>query len=78
MEEVEPLAVLRGVAKRYGGIQALAGVDLEIHPRRIHAVCGENGAGKSTLMRIVAGVESPELGDDTFSRSPDCTWARPP
>jgi ABC-type sugar transport system ATPase subunit len=60
--KVEPLAVLRGVTKRYGGVQALAGVDIDVYPGRIHAICGENGAGKSTLMRIVAGIERSDSG----------------
>lgn len=62
MTKVEPLAVLRGVTKRYGGVQALAGVDIDVYPGRIHAICGENGAGKSTLMRVVAGIEKPDSG----------------
>ena len=51
-----------GVAKHYGGVQALDGVDLEIQPGRVHAVVGGNGAGKSTLMKILAGAETPDAG----------------
>ena len=65
--EVEPLAMLRGVTKRYGGARALAGVDVDVYPGRIHAICGENGAGKSTLMRIVAGIEKPDSGTVTIA-----------
>jgi ABC-type sugar transport system ATPase subunit len=60
--KIQPLATLRDVAKRYGGVQALAGVDIDVYSGRIHAICGENGAGKSTLMRIIAGVEKPDSG----------------
>ncbi|MEP0322296.1 sugar ABC transporter ATP-binding protein [Bauldia litoralis] len=58
----ERLVVLDGIAKRYGGVQALSGVDLEVRSGRIHAIVGENGAGKSTLMKIIAGAERPDSG----------------
>jgi ABC-type sugar transport system ATPase subunit len=54
---------LKGVGKRFGGVQALAGVDLAIARGSIHALVGENGAGKSTLGKLVAGVHAPDEGD---------------
>ncbi len=62
----DPVALageLRGIAKRYGGVEALAGVDLTIEAGRVHALVGENGAGTSTLMRILAGAETPDAGE---------------
>jgi ribose transport system ATP-binding protein len=56
------LLVMQGVAKRYGGVRALQGADIEIKSGRIHAVLGENGAGKSTLIKIMAGVVAPDEG----------------
>ncbi|MEX1335271.1 MAG: sugar ABC transporter ATP-binding protein [Candidatus Limnocylindrales bacterium] len=56
------ICALSGVEKRFGGVVALAGVDLEVHPGRVHAIVGENGAGKSTLMKIIAGAETPDAG----------------
>lgn len=54
---------LRGVGKRFGGVVALAGIDLEIERGSIHGLVGENGAGKSTLGKIVAGVYRPDEGE---------------
>jgi ABC-type sugar transport system ATPase subunit len=57
-------ALLRatGIVKRYGGIDALRGVDLTIADGEIHALMGENGAGKSTMAKIIAGVTQPDGG----------------
>ena len=68
--ERAPLASLRGVAKRYGGIEALVGVDIDLYPGVVHAICGENGAGKSTLMKILAGAETPDAGTITLGGAP--------
>ena len=57
-----PLLQLAGVSKRYGGVQANAGIDLSVDAGSIHAILGENGAGKSTLMKLIYGVETPDEG----------------
>ena len=53
---------VEGLTKRFGGVHALRGIDLEIMRGSIHALVGENGAGKSTLAKILAGVYRPEEG----------------
>jgi ABC-type sugar transport system ATPase subunit len=54
---------LHGIGKRFGGVQALSDIDLEIRRGTIHGLVGENGAGKSTLGKIVAGVYRPDSGE---------------
>ena len=57
-----PLVRLIGVSKRFPGVAAVSGVDLEVRPGEVHVLAGENGAGKSTLMKLVAQVEEPTSG----------------
>jgi ABC-type sugar transport system ATPase subunit len=53
----------RGLEKRYGGAQALVGVDVRIRRGTVHALVGENGAGKSTLGRVIAGATAADGGE---------------
>ncbi len=62
MALARPLIELSGVMKRFGGAQALRGVQLALFPHEVHALVGENGAGKSTLVKILAGVYIPDAG----------------
>ncbi|MDA8249712.1 MAG: ATP-binding cassette domain-containing protein, partial [Rhodospirillales bacterium] len=58
----EPLVSLRGIARRFGAVQALAGVDLDIDAGETLGIVGHNGAGKSTLMQVLAGTLAPDTG----------------
>ncbi len=57
-----PLLRLIGVKKRYGAVEALSGVDLDVRQGEVLAICGDNGAGKSTLIRVVSGAHEPSEG----------------
>ena len=52
----------RGIRKSYGGVTALADVDLALRPGSVHALLGENGAGKSTLVKIMTGATRADSG----------------
>lgn len=51
-----PAIAIKQVGKRYGNVQALTDVDLDIHPGEFFALLGPNGAGKTTLISIIAGL----------------------
>jgi branched-chain amino acid transport system ATP-binding protein len=56
------LLEVEGIAKRFGGLQALAGVSLGVEPREIVGLIGPNGAGKTTLFHLVSGFLTPDAG----------------
>ena len=57
-----PVLRLTGISKRFNGIHALSGVNLNIRPGEVMALIGENGAGKSTLVKTLTGIYEPDAG----------------
>ena len=62
----EPILVVRGVSKSFKGVQALAGVDLEVRRGEILGLVGPNGSGKSTLINVVSGHYAADSGSLLF------------
>lgn len=56
------LLSLRGIGMRYGAVQALTGIDLDVTEGEVLALCGDNGAGKSSLVKILSGAQAPSEG----------------
>ena len=63
MIETHALLEVRGLAKRYGDAEVLAGVDFDLRPGEILGIIGPNGAGKTTLMECLAGLLSADAGE---------------
>ena len=57
---------VKGVNKRFGGLQALGDVNLSVAENTVHAIIGPNGAGKSTLLNVLVGKLIPDTGSVMF------------
>ena len=62
VESAEPVLRLRGVGRRFGGLRAVDGVDLELRAGERRTILGPNGAGKTTLFNVIAGEFEPTEG----------------
>ena len=67
---------LRGIAKRFGAVTAIEGLDLTIEDGEFAVLVGPSGCGKSTALRIIAGLEDPSEGQVMIGAS-DVTAVRP-
>ncbi len=71
-----PALAVSEVSVRFGGLQALDGVDLEVAVGEVHGLIGPNGAGKTTLFNVVAGLQRP-TGGRVHMGIHDVTGAKP-
>ena len=60
------LLQMSNISKMFPGVKALSDVDFDLRAGEIHALMGENGAGKSTLIKVITGVDKPEVGEITL------------
>ena len=69
-ENRKPFLSIRGGSKRFGGIQALDDINLDIYDNEILALLGDNGAGKSTLIKAISGAHTLDEGEIHFDGKP--------
>src|SRR5690606_33474476 len=70
MDEARTLLSVTGVDKRFGGLQALSNVGLEIRRGEIYGLIGPNGAGKTTFFNVVTGLYTPDAGRFVLDGTP--------
>jgi ABC-2 type transport system ATP-binding protein len=58
----DPAIAVRGLQKRFGDLEALAGIDFEVAPATVFGLLGPNGAGKTTAVRILTTILEPDGG----------------
>ena len=76
-EGTAPILRLSGVGRRFGGVVAVSGVDLEVRPGERRAILGPNGAGKTTLFNLISGEFPPTTGSvELFGRDVTALPAR--
>lgn len=66
----QPRVSMTGIRKRFGSVEALRGVDLDLYPGECVGLVGDNAAGKSTLTKILAGVYVPDAGTIAIDGQP--------
>lgn len=67
VDPTKPLLEVKGLAKSFGGIQAIKSLDVEVMPGSIVAVIGPNGSGKTTFFNLITGLLPPSKGRVLFS-----------
>ena len=59
---MEPIVKVQNLHKRFGSLEVLKGVNLQVAPREVVCLIGRSGSGKSTLLRCINFLEEPEAG----------------
>jgi len=59
----ETLLEIKGLAKHFGGLKALDGVDISVERGKVHALIGPNGSGKTTMLNVLSGIYKPTRGE---------------
>ena len=62
-DAAQPVVAIQGLRKRFGEIEVLRGIDLQVQAGEVVALIGRSGSGKSTLLRCINGLETPQEGD---------------
>jgi branched-chain amino acid transport system ATP-binding protein len=70
------LLQVRGLARKFDGVTAVAGIDVDVAQGEFVSIIGPNGAGKSTLFNLISGLDRPDAGTVWFAGA-DVTGARP-
>ena len=65
-----PLLTMHGIVKRFPGVLALGGVELEVRAGEVHCLLGQNGAGKSTLIKVLSASYQPDEGEILWEGEP--------
>jgi iron complex transport system ATP-binding protein len=73
---MEPILTLENVGFRYGQIQAIKGIDLQVNAGEILGILGPNGSGKSTLLKVMDGILVPQEGEILIEDSPLAAFGR--
>ena len=66
----EAVLQVKGVSKRFGGLQALSDVGITIHKGQVYGLIGPNGAGKTTFFNVITGLYTPDSGSFDLGGAP--------
>lgn len=72
----KPILEARDLVKDFGGVRAVAGLDISIYPGELHCIIGPNGAGKSTFFKLLMGIQRPSAGE-VFYQGRNVTRLKP-